>query len=147
MPSVYPRDERCIYNDKGSTKSILIHQPNETKSQTLSAHLLQQATKTSIMNVIFLPAERSFCNDLNPCQPTWCFKPAHIKLELLQVNLLNLISRVTILSVQTSKLQPTLQLHPQKLLGFGRTLIVFYVIFFKVDERQWSDRRCCACSS
>ena len=62
-------------------------------------------------------------------------------------HLLNLISRVTILSVQTSKLQPTLQLHPQKLLGFGRTLIVFYVIFFKVDERQWSDRRCCACSS
>ena len=62
-------------------------------------------------------------------------------------NLLNLISRVTILSVQASKHQPTLQLPPQNLLGFGRTLIVFYVIFFKVDERQWSDRRCCACSS
>ena len=62
-------------------------------------------------------------------------------------NLLNLISRVTILSVQSSKLKPTLQLHPQNLLGFGRTLIVFQVIFFKGDGRQWSDRRCCACSS
>merc|ERR1712018_585214 len=103
------------------------------------------------MNVIFLPAERSFCNDRSATTSTLASQhdvsSQHISAGQGLGNLLNLISRVTILSVQASKLQPTPQLHPQKLLGFGRTLIVFHVIFFKVDGRQWSDRRCCACSS
>ena len=53
---------------------IVINQPTETKSQTQSAHLFQQTTKASIMNVIFLPAERPFCNDLSPLRTVLMFK-------------------------------------------------------------------------
>ena len=53
---------------------IVIHQPRETKLQTQSAHLFQEATRASIMNVIFLPAERPFCNDLSPLRTVLMFK-------------------------------------------------------------------------